>query len=101
MLARPLAPFDAGTALFEVSAFADGIIQTLRIARALLLGGRKVCLEGLDAQVAQLCARCLGLDQQDASRLRLHLLALRAELDTTTSLLEASYAGERCRSTMS
>ena len=82
-------PIDATAALCDVAAFADRVVQTLRVARALITGGRVVCLEGLETQVAQLCARCLGLDRQDAANLRLCLLALRAELDATTLLLSA------------
>lgn len=82
-------PIDATAALCDVAASADGVVQTLRVARALINNGRVVCLEGLEAEVARLCARCLGLDRQDAASLRLHLLALRAELDATTLLLNA------------
>ena len=84
----------------EVSAFADTIVQTLRITRALLLSGRMVSLEGLEGQIAQLCARCLGMAQQEAT-LRVHLLAIRAELDATALLLDDWLAGTSCHSTTS
>ncbi len=80
-------PIDSEAPLCELSAFADTIIQTLRITRALLLSGRMVCLEGLDAQIGQLCARCLDLAHQDSGSLRMHLLAVRAELEATSLLL--------------
>ena len=78
-------------ALREVIAFADAVIQTLRVSRALAESGRLICLDGLDQQVAQLCARCLGLDPADGRSLRPHLLALRAELDTTSAVLTARH----------
>ena len=101
-LARfPGFPLESGAALCEVSAVADTIVQTLRITRALLLSGRNVCLEGLEVQIAQLCARCLGLACSDATSMRLHLLVLRAELDATIPLLEAWHTGASCPSTIS
>ena len=84
-------PIDAATALCEVTACADAIIQTVRVSRALVVSGRLVSLDGLEQQIAQLCARCLGLHPDDGRRMRLHLLALRAELDATTALLAARY----------
>ena len=70
----------------ELAASADGVIQTLRVTRSLAATGRVIRLDGLEAQVAQLCARCLGLDRQDQGSLRQLLLALRAELDATMAL---------------
>jgi hypothetical protein len=94
----PAVPINAAIALSEVTDFASTIIQTLRVSRALLTAGRMVCLEGLDAQVAQLCARCLGLHPEDGSMLRVHLMALRAELDATSLLLTARQKAAPCPS---
>ena len=91
-------PIESEAPLCELSAFADTIIQTLRITRALLLSGRMVCLEGLDSQIGQLCAKCLGLTQREATSLRMHLLAVRAELDATSLLLDDWHKGSSCRS---
>lgn len=97
----PAPSIAAATALCEVAAFADTIIQTLRVSRALVTNGRKICLDGLEAQIAQLCARCLGLDPQDGSSMRVHLLALRAELDANTLVLTARQKAAPCPSTTS
>ena len=69
---------------------ADAIIQTVRVSRALVLCGRTVGFDGLQQQVGLLCARCLGLHPSDGRLLRLHLLALRAELDATSALIPAT-----------
>ena len=79
----------AAAALLDVTAFADAILQTLRISRAFLVAGRLICLDGLDTQVGQLCARCLGLDRQAGTDLRLRLIAVQAELDATYAILIA------------
>ncbi len=79
----------AATARTEVATSADGVIQTLRVTRALAAAGGLVRLDGLEAQVAQLCARYLGLERQDRSSLRQLMLALRAELDVTMELQAA------------
>ena len=79
----------------------DGMVRTIRVARALLLGGRMVCLDGLDTQVEVLCARCLAANPDDKARLRARLLGLRAELDVTMPLLEASAGEVGCISTTS
>ncbi len=83
----------------EVAASADGVIQTLRVTRSLAAAGRAVRLDGLEAQVAHLCARCLGLERQDQSSLRQLLLALRAELDATMALQTAPPETAPCPST--
>ena len=97
----PFFPIDVAAALAEVTASAEAIIQTLRVSRALLSNGRMVCLDGLDGQVAQLCARCLGLEREDGNILRLHLLALRAELDVTVVVMTAREETVPCPSTTS
>ncbi len=97
----PFPMIDIAAALAEVTASAEAIIQTLRISRAFLGSGRMVCLDGLDGQVARLCARCLGLDREDGNILRPHLLALRAELDTTVLVMTTREETVPCPSTTS
>ena len=97
----PWFPIDVAAALAEVTASAEVIIQTLRISRALLRNDRMVCLDGLDGQVARLCARCLGLEREDGNILRPHLLALRAELDVTVLVMTAREEAAPCPSTTS
>ena len=83
----------------DVAAAADRILHTVRAARILGTAGRPVRLDGLEAQVAQLCARCLGLEGQDQGKLRQLLLALRAELDVTIALQATSRESASCPST--
>ncbi len=97
----PSPAMDAATALREVTAFAEAILQTLRLSRAFLTAERHVCLDGLEAQIGQLCARCLGLDREAGTGLRVHLLALRAELDATALVLTARQKAAPCPSTIS
>ena len=97
----PCFPIDAAGALAEVTGSIDSIVQTLRVSRAILDTGRVVCLDGLEAQVAQLCARCLGLEREDGNSLRPHLLGLRAELDVTAVVMSARQEAVPCPSTTS
>lgn len=97
----PFFPIDAFAALADVTASAEAIIQTLRVSRAFLSTGRTICLDGLEGQVARLCARCLGLERGDGSSLRLYLLALRAELDVTVLVMTAREEAAPCPSTTS
>lgn len=97
----PSPAMDAATALREVTAFAEAILQTLRLSRALLSAERRICLDGLEAQIGQLCARCLGLDREAGTGLRVHLLAVRAELDATALVLTTRQEAAPCRSTTS
>lgn len=83
-------PIDATAALREVTAFAESVVQTLRLSRALLSVERAICLDGLEALVAQLCARCLGLERSSAAVLRVHLMAVQAEIDITHAVLTSA-----------
>ncbi len=94
-------PFPGGIAATcdELAACADGVIQTLRVSRSRAAAGNLVRLDGLEAQVAQLCARCLCLDRRDQPSLRELLLELRAELDALTALQAARREAAPCRCT--
>lgn len=85
----PPFPIDGAAALGEVTDFMNAIIQTLRVSRTLLGAGRLVCFQGLEVQIAQLCARCLGLDRDDGSSLHPQLRALQAELDVLAIVVAA------------
>ena len=91
-------PLDATAALREVTAFAEAIIQTLRLSRAFLSAERVICLDGLDALVAQLCARCLGLERQAGTGMRLHLMAVQIEIDATSAILVMKQKAAACPS---
>ena len=65
----------------------DGIVATVRIARALVQAGRQVDLGGLDRMVGLLCARVLDLPPEQGRTLRPRLLALLAELDELNGAL--------------
>ena len=99
MAQSPPSRIGTATARNEAAASADGIIQTLRVTRALIAAGGLVRLDGLEAQVAQLCARCLGLERRDQTSLRQLLLALRAELDATIALQATLRETPPCPST--
>ncbi len=97
----PQVPTDAAAALREVTAFAEAIVQTLRLSRAFLRVGRMICLDGLDALVAQLCARSLGLERQAGASLRLHLLAVQVEVDAIQAIMVLRQKAAACPSTIS
>ena len=94
----PHVTITAAMALLEVNAFAEAILQTIRLSRAFLGAGRMICLDGLESQVAQLCARCLGLDRQAGTGLRLSLMAIQAELDATCVILASRQEVVTCPS---
>jgi len=56
------------TPLAELLAFADGVTQTLAVARRLIEAGRYVDLTGLEDQVGLLCAKALDLPRPRAAR---------------------------------
>lgn len=66
----------------QLRALADGFVDTLRTAEALVRSNRRVDLEGLDREVNTLCARVLDLSRPHRGALRplLHDLVTRADL---------------------
>ena len=54
---------------------------TLIMARALVEGGRRIDLAGLDREAGRLCAAVMALDVEEAKRLRPALEALRRQVD--------------------
>ncbi|HUB14206.1 MAG TPA: hypothetical protein VMB34_19805 [Acetobacteraceae bacterium] len=80
---------EAGAPLAAVLACLDQLGRTLAIARNLLLGGRRVDLSGLEAEVGFICARTLDLPPEDGRVARPLLVALRSELDAIAAALSA------------
>jgi hypothetical protein len=66
---------------------ADGLGQMLRVAGALIQGGRDVDLAGLEGQVGLLCAKTLDLPAEEGRALRPLLHDLRAGIDTLTAAI--------------
>lgn len=83
----PAAAHAAFRPLAALAALADAMLQRLRIGRTRILSGQPIDLVGFEGEITQLCHRSLGLDPQDGRLFRHHLLAVRAELDATISLL--------------
>ena len=54
---------------------------TLIMARALVEGGRRIDLAGLDREAGRICAAVMALDVEEAKRLRPALEALRRQVD--------------------
>jgi hypothetical protein len=54
-------PTVTSASLMELRAFADGVTQTLGVARGLVEAGCSVELAGLEDQVGLLCAKALDL----------------------------------------
>lgn len=71
----------------HVSAFADSVCRTLRVARALVEADRDVALAGLENTVGMLCARTLDLPPDLGLEMRRKLVALREETEALTAAL--------------
>jgi hypothetical protein len=54
---------------------------TLSLARALVEGGRRIDLAGLERETTSLCAAVMALRVEEAKRLRPALLSLRSQVD--------------------
>jgi hypothetical protein len=75
--------------LASASAMADGLRQSLRLARALAGQNRPVELEGMQDGIGLLCAKALDLAPGEGRLFRIALLALREELDQLSATLRA------------
>jgi hypothetical protein len=60
---------------------ADGLGNMLRIAAALVEGGRDIDLAGLEGQIGLLCAKTLDLPTEEGRALRPLLHELRTRID--------------------
>ncbi|WBV41707.1 hypothetical protein [Pseudoroseomonas cervicalis] len=80
-------------ALQAVLATADSLRATLSLARALAEAGRRIDVEGLERDVAPLCAAALALPPACGAEARHALHALRAELESLLALLPRPQAG--------
>jgi hypothetical protein len=76
--ARQRAPAHHAKAVRAAIEAMDG---TLLMARALVEGGRRIDLAGLDGEAARLCAAVMALDAGEARGMRPALEALRLQLD--------------------
>ncbi len=79
----PIADFELASSL----AIADGLRQSLSLARALASRGRPVELDGVQGGVGLLCAKALDLPPEQGRLFRLSLIALRDEIDRLSSAL--------------
>ncbi len=67
-----------------VRAAIEALGGTVTVARALVEGGRRVDLEGLDRDATALCAALMTLDAEDARTLRPLLEGLLRQVDGLT-----------------
>ena len=81
------APASPPTRLLLLHGLADRAEGVVRMAHALVKGGRIVDLAGLDHTIGQLCAGCLDVGPDDGRTLRPRLAALLAEMDRLTASL--------------
>jgi streptomycin 6-kinase len=65
-----------------VRAAIEAMDNTVLMARALIEGGRRIDLAGLDQDATALCAAVMALDANEAKRLRPSLVSLRTRLDS-------------------
>ncbi|WP_146217072.1 hypothetical protein [Falsiroseomonas bella] len=71
-------PTQPAEAVHAAIASLDG---TLSLARALVEGGRRIDLAGLEREATTLCAAVMALGAEEAKRLRPALLSLRGQVD--------------------
>lgn len=76
--------------LVAISAMAEGLLQSLRLARALVGQGRPVELDGMQNSVGLLCAKALDLKPDEGRTLRAALVVLRNEMDQLSTTLRSS-----------
>ena len=81
-------------ALRSVEQQAEGLLKTLRLARAMLDAQRPVELESLRDHAGLLCAKVIDLPPELGRTMRPRLLLLLAEVDAVTGAVR-SYDPER------
>lgn len=86
-------PLPPASAFAELRAYADGVAQTLGVARGLVDAGRAVDLAGLQDQVGLLCAKALDLPRDEGRAMRGELVALLARLDGLSVALRRAHEG--------
>jgi hypothetical protein len=84
--ARSAAP----TPTEAVGAAIAALDGTLAVARALVEGGRRIDLEGLEQEAAALCAAVMALGTEEARRMRPALEALRTHVDGLAATMRAA-----------
>jgi len=88
-------PTATSAPLRELRTFADGVTQTLGVARGLVEAGRHVDLAGLEDQVGLLCAKALDLPPEEGRAMRVDLLAVLARVEALSiALLRARGAAD-------
>jgi len=88
--ARPPAP---AADIARLRARAGALLGTLRMADALVTGGRDIDLTGLDEQVGRLCAASLDLPPEGGHAMRADLIALRDEMDVLSRAMRERARG--------
>ena len=76
-------------ALRLVEQQAEGLLKTLRLARAMLDAQRPVELEGLSDHAGLLCAKAMDLPPDLGRMVRARLLLLLAEIDALTGAVRS------------
>jgi len=86
------APGPAGAAAENAAALAmmvEAMTGAVALARALVLVGRRIDLEGLDREIGEMCAEAIELPREHGRPLLPPLVALHAEVDALIGELRA------------
>lgn len=67
----------------------DAMEATLSVAAALIAEGRRIDLDGLDAEIGRVCAACLAASRAAAPAVRGRLSGLVAQIDRLQGALTA------------
>ncbi|MBX6743667.1 MAG: hypothetical protein IRY87_19795 [Acetobacteraceae bacterium] len=81
---------ESPSSVMAILAAVEALHATLRVARALVAGGRRVDLGGLDAQTAALCTAAMLLPPGSAAMLRPAMEAVVREVDGLAATLSAT-----------
>lgn len=91
IMTAPLSP--APDPVLAVRAATEAMLGTIAVARALVEGGRRVDLAGLDREIGTICAAALALPAAEGQQLRPTLETLAQAVDGLARLLRAPAAG--------
>lgn len=74
-------------ALLAVETWTQGLIQTLRLARAMVDAQRPVALDGLIDQAGFVCAKVMDLPPEQGRQVRGRMVVLLAEVDAVSAAI--------------
>ena len=87
--AQPVAQPATDTPIDAVRGFAEQLMKTVEVARALVDSNREVDLTGLERDIGLLCAKSLDLPPDEGRQIRPRLIALSGSVEALSRALRA------------